>query len=231
MASNRILLIDDDADLCALMADFFKQNELDVEFANDGRSGLSRASNEPFDLVLLDVMLPFMSGFQVLDQIRRRSAVPVIMLTARIEERDRVQGLNAGADDYLPKPFGPEELLARIRAVLRRAGKLQTAAAPLECANLRLNPQTREVTQNGEPMELTSIEFEILEHLMRSAGRVVSRDEFTTVLYQRQASPYERALDVHISHLRKKLEANGRPLIHTVRGVGYLMSAAQAESR
>ncbi|MBS1874096.1 MAG: response regulator transcription factor [Acidobacteria bacterium] len=213
------------------MADFFKQNELDVEFANDGRSGLSRALNEPFDLVLLDVMLPFMSGFQVLDQIRRRSAVPVIMLTARIEERDRVAGLNAGADDYLPKPFGPEELLARIRAVLRRAGKLQTAAAPLECANLRLNPQTREVTQNGEPMELTSIEFEILEHLMRSAGRVVSRDEFTTVLYQRQASPYERALDVHISHLRKKLEANGRPLIHTVRGVGYLMSAAQAESR
>lgn len=213
------------------MADFFKQNELDVEFANDGRSGLSRALNEPFDLVLLDVMLPFMSGFQVLDQIRRRSAVPVIMLTARIEERDRVAGLNAGADDYLPKPFGPEELLARIRAVLRRAGKLQTAAAPLECANLRLNPQTHEVTQNGEPMELTSIEFEILEHLMRSAGRVVSRDEFTTVLYQRQASPYERALDVHISHLRKKLEANGRPLIHTVRGVGYLMSAAQAESR
>ncbi len=213
------------------MADFFKQNELDVEFANDGRSGLLRALNEPFDLVLLDVMLPFMSGFQVLDQIRRRSAVPVIMLTARIEERDRVAGLNAGADDYLPKPFGPEELLARIRAVLRRAGKLQTAAPPLECANLRLNPQTREVTQNGEPLELTSIEFEILEHLMRSAGRVVSRDEFTTVLYQRQASPYERALDVHISHLRKKLEANGRPLIHTVRGVGYLMSAAQAESR
>ncbi len=213
------------------MADFFKQNELDVEFANDGRSGLSRALNEPFDLVLLDVMLPFMSGFQVLDQIRRRSAVPVIMLTARIEERDRVAGLNAGAEDYLPKPFGQEELLARIRAVLRRAGKLQTAAPPLECANLRLNPQTREVTQNGEPLELTSIEFEILEHLMRSAGRVVSRDEFTTVLYQRQASPYERALDVHISHLRKKLEANGRPLIHTVRGVGYLMSAAQAESR
>ncbi len=231
MASNRILLIDDDADLCALMADFFKENDIEVAFANDGRTGLARALGESFDLLILDVMLPFLNGFQVLEQVRRRSAVPIIMLTARIEERDRVAGLNAGADDYLPKPFGPEELLARIRAVLRRAGKLHLAAAPIECGNIKLNPQSREVVQNGAPLELTSIEFEILEHLMRSAGRVISRDEFTTLLYQRQSTPYERALDVHISHLRKKLEAVNGPVIHTVRGVGYMMSPGQQESK
>lgn len=231
MASDRILLIDDDADLCALMADFFKENGLAVEFANDGRAGLSRALGEPFDLIILDVMLPFMNGFQVLEQIRKRSTVPIIMLTARIEERDRVAGLNAGADDYLPKPFGPEELLARIRAVLRRSGQQQVKVAPLECGSIHLNPQTREVSRDGERLELTSIEFEILEHLMRSAGRVVSRDEFTTLLYQRQATPYERALDVHISHLRKKLETGARPMIHTIRGVGYLMSATPPESK
>jgi two-component system, OmpR family, response regulator CpxR len=227
VAPNRILLIDDDADLCALMADFFAENGFEVEFASDGRAGLARALTEPFELVILDVMLPFLDGFQVLEQIRRRSAVPIIMLTARIEERDRVAGLNAGADDYLPKPFGPEELLARIRAVLRRAGGSQVVTAPLECGSVRLDPQTREVWQNGDPLELTSIEFEILEHLMRSAGRVVSRDEFTTILYQRQSTPFERALDVHISHLRKKLESDSRPLIHTVRGVGYQMAASK----
>jgi two-component system, OmpR family, response regulator CpxR len=228
VAKNRILLIDDDADLCALMADFFRENDLDVQFANDGRAGLARAIGEPFELIILDVMLPFLNGFQVLEQIRRRSNVPIIMLTARIEERDRIAGLNAGADDYLPKPFGPEELLARIRAVLRRSAKVQATAAAIEVGAIRLNPSSREVWNSGQPVELTSIEFEILEHFMRSAGRVVSRDEFTTILYQRQATPYERALDVHISHLRKKLEQD-TPLIHTVRGVGYLMSAGHTE--
>lgn len=137
VASLRILLIDDDTDLCALMGDFFRENGIDVELAHDGRRGLARALDEPFDLVLLDVMLPVLNGFHVLDQIRRRSAVPIIMLTARTEERDRVSGLNAGADDYLPKPFGPEELLARIRAVLRRSGKSQPAADVLQSGSIR----------------------------------------------------------------------------------------------
>lgn len=213
------------------MADFFRENDIEVEFAHDGRRGLARAIDERFDLVLLDVMLPILNGFQVLDQIRRRSSVPIIMLTARTEERDRVSGLNAGADDYLPKPFGPEELLARVRAVLRRSGKLQSGAAVLESGEVRLNPQTREVWHGDRQIDLTSIEFEILDQLMRSAGRVVSRDEFTAALYQRQSTPYERALDVHISHLRKKLELDGPPLIHTIRGVGYLFSQRPAESQ
>ena len=231
MASIRILLIDDDTDLCALMADFFRENDIEVEFAHDGRRGLARAIDERFDLVILDVMLPVLNGFQVLDQIRRRSSVPIVMLTARIEERDRVSGLNAGADDYLPKPFGPDELLARVRAVLRRSGKNQSTATVLESGEVRLNPQTREVWHGERRIDLTSIEFEILDHLMRSAGRVVSRDEFTAVLYQRQSTPYERALDVHISHLRKKLELDGPPVIHTIRGVGYLFSQRPAESK
>lgn len=224
MASNSILLIDDDIDLCSLMTDFFLGNDFTVEVAHDGRQGLARALGEPFDLILLDVMLPFLNGFQVLEQIRRRSAVPIIMLTARTEERDRISGLNAGADDYLPKPFGPEELLARVRAVMRRTAAGQSSPAPIECGDIRLNPQTREVWQGNRAIDLTSIEFEILSYLVRSAGRVVSRDEFTSILYQRPATPYERALDVHISHLRKKLEVEDHPLIHTIRGIGYLLS-------
>src|SRR6266849_9560253 len=137
---TKILLIDDDSELCALMADFFSGHEFTLEAVHDGRRGLARALEGGFDLIILDVMLPVLDGFEVLAQIRRRSAVPVIMLTARIEQRDRVAGLNAGADDYLPKPFGPEELLARIRAVLRRTGHTAMSKAQvIEAGALRLN--------------------------------------------------------------------------------------------
>jgi two-component system response regulator CpxR len=220
----RILLVDDDAGLCSLVSDVFKQRGLHVEVAHDGRTGLGRALSETFDLIILDLMLPQLDGFQVLDQIRRRSAVPVIILTARGGEHDRIAGLDGGADDYLPKPFGPDELLAHIRAVMRRAGLAQTPSAPIQCGEIRLDPVTREVRRGNMGIVLTSIEFEILLHLMKSAGRIVSRDEITAVLYQRPATPYERALDVHISHLRKKLEAPDRPVIHTVRGVGYVLT-------
>src|SRR5262249_7218490 len=152
-------------------------------------------------------------------------SVPVIMLTARTGQPDRIAGLNAGADDYLPKPFGPEELLARIRAVLRRAGRPAGARAQVvETGGLRLNWQTREVWRDNQPVELTSIEFDILDLLVRSSGRIVSRDELSAALYQREATPYERSLDVHMSHLRKKLQRGNRSLIRTVRGVGYLFS-------
>src|SRR5205807_4275355 len=137
-----------------------------------------RALDSGFDLIILDVMLPVIDGFEVLAQIRRRSAVPVIMLTARVEQRDRVAGLDAGADDYLPKPFGPEELLARMRAVLRRAGKAEAAEPEIvEAGGVKLNPRTREVWRQDQPVEVTSIEFDILEILARAAGRTVSRDE------------------------------------------------------
>jgi two-component system response regulator CpxR len=176
-------------------------------------------------------MLPVLNGSELLAQIRRRSSVPVIMLTARTEQEDRIAGLDAGADDYLPKPFGPEELLARIRAVLRRAGYTGSAKSPLiEVAGLRLNSQSREVWLDDQPVELTSIEFDILDLLARSSGRIVSRDELTAALYQRESTPYERSLDVHMSHLRKKLERGDRPLIRTVRGVGYLFSSGSDEA-
>jgi two-component system response regulator CpxR len=148
------------------------------------------------------------------------------MLTARVQQKDRIHGLDAGADDYLPKPFDPDELLARIRAVLRRSESLaRIESQDILVGNVRVNPTTREAWLNNELMELTATEFDLLEMLIRSPGRVVSRDEITAALFEREATPYDRFLDVHISHLRKKLEG-GRSLIRTVRGVGYVFTGA-----
>jgi two-component system response regulator CpxR len=220
-----ILLIEDDTELTALMTDYFGQHGFTCEAAHDGRAGLARALDGGFDLIILDAMLPALDGFEVLRQLRKRSAVPVIMLTARTSQPDRIEGLNAGADDYLPKPFGPEELLARMRAVLRRSGHTEAAATRMVLASgLQLNPRTRQATYFGDPLEITALEFDILEILVRAAGRTVTRDELTGALYQRPATPYERSLDVHISHLRKKLERGGRTPIRTVRGVGYQLA-------
>jgi two-component system, OmpR family, response regulator CpxR len=163
-------------------------------------------------------------GFEVLRQLRKRSGVPVIMLTARTERGDRIAGLNAGADDYLPKPFGPEELLARMRAVWRRATKSGSAEVEaLVAGPLRVDLETRTAWDSDQLLTLTSVEVDILESLMRSVGRVVSRDELAASVFQREFTPYDRSLDVHISHLRKKLE--GIASIQTVRGVGYLFAS------
>ena len=207
-----------------MMEEFFSSRGMSLVMAHQGEEGLTRALEGTFDLVLLDVMMPAMDGFEVLRQLRRRSAVPVIMLTARAEHEDRIMGLNAGADDYLPKPFSPDELLARVQAVLRRTGRA-AALKPevLEASGVRLNSGTREVFRDGAAVEVTSIEYDILELLVRSAGRVVSRDDLARFLYNRQANPLERALDVHVSHIRKKLE-RGKTLIRTVRGIGYLFT-------
>jgi len=230
LSNLSILLIEDDAELSALMAEFFSTRGIALSIASDGAEGLNRALEGAVDLVILDVMMPRMDGFDVLAQIRRRSAVPVIMLTARAEPEDRITGLNAGADDYLAKPFSPDELLARIQAVLRRAGRA-AAFRPeiLEANGVRLDAGKREVSCDGAVVEVTSIEYEILEVLVRSAGRVVSRDDLARFLYNRPANPLERALDVHVSHLRKKLEKE-RNLIHTVRGVGYLFLAGEEQA-
>ncbi len=222
--------MDDDTDLCALMADFFSQHEFVIEAAHDGPRGLARALEGQYDLVILDVMLPVLDGFELLKQIRRRSSVPVILLTARTAQTDRIAGLNAGADDYLPKPFGPEELLARMRAVLRRTGQGTALSEVAEAGGVRVDSQTREVWVEGETVDLTAIEFDILDFLVRAAGRVVSRNELAAVLYQRESTPYERSLDVHISHLRKKLERGDRVQIRTVRGVGYFFAASPEEA-
>jgi DNA-binding response OmpR family regulator len=230
LANLSILLVDDDVELGALMKEFFSAKGITLACAYTGEAGLNQALEASFDLVLLDVMLPQLDGFSVLEGLRRRSSVPVIMLTSRTEQQARIQGLNAGADDYLPKPFSPDELLARIQAVLRRAGRTPALKPEvLEANSVRINPASREVFYEGTPVEVTSIEFDILEVLMRSAGRVVSRDDLAKFLYNRQANPLERALDVHVSHLRKKLDRD-RNLIRTIRGVGYLFSPGDVYS-
>lgn len=223
-AVKSILVVDDDAELCALIRDFLFPHGFRVEAVHDGRQGLARALKGGFDLLILDVMLPVLGGFEVLSMVRKSSAIPVIMLTARTAQEDRITGLNAGADDYLPKPFGAGELLARIRAVLRRIEKSAIAEPKtISMGGVELNPRTRTVFVNGERMDVTAIEFDILEFLMRSTGRTVSRDELTTMLYHRESTPYERSLDVHVSHLRRKLEG-ARALIHTVRRAGYVFA-------
>ena len=221
-----LLLVDDDVELCSMMREFFTQEGHHLDCAYNGREGLTAALNGSYDLIILDVMLPILDGFELLQRLRRRKDLPIIMLTARVQQKDRIHGLDAGADDYLPKPFDPDELLARIRAVLRRSESFARAEShDIIIGNVRVNPTTREAWLNDETVELTATEFDLLEMLMRSPGRVVSRDEITASLFEREATPYDRFLDVHISHLRKKLEG-GRTLIRTIRGVGYVFTGA-----
>jgi two-component system response regulator CpxR len=216
----RILLIDDDAELCSLLVEFLSREGFSIECEHDGTRALDRALHGGFDLVILDVMLPGLDGFEVLRRLRAESRVPVLMLTARGEDRDRISGLEMGADDYLPKPFNPHELAARIRAILRRLERPPSPEGPLEINGVRIDPGTRDVSANGRKIEVTTFEFDILEWLMRSAGKVVSRDDLMEHLYNRKATAFDRSVDMHISHLRKKLET-GRPIIKTIRGVGY----------
>ena len=217
-----LLLVDDDAELCSMMQEFFGEAGHHLDVAYNGRDGLTQILSGSYDLVILDVMMPVVDGVTVLQQIRRRTNVPVIMLTARVEQKDRVLGLNAGADDYVPKPFDADELHARIHAVLRR-GSRERVDSITAIGNLRLDSATRDVRMSGARVELTSVEFDILELLARSVGRIVSRDEITMLIFGRESTPYDRFLDVHISHLRKKLEC-GKTLIRAVRGVGYIFT-------
>lgn len=223
-SAGSILIIDDDVRLCQLIHEFFSESDYEIKAVHNGATGLARALNENFDLILLDIMLPGLDGFEVLTQLRRRSSVPVIMLTARGAREDCVQGLNTGADDYLAKPFGPEELAARIAAVLRRTRNTQTAKVEnIHIGRLRLNAATRSAWIAEEPVDITSTEFDILDVLARAAGKVVTRDQVCGVLYQRQATPFERSIEVHISHLRRKIEGAG-VTIRSIRGVGYVLA-------
>jgi two-component system response regulator CpxR len=220
----KVLLVDDDVELCRLMKEYFARVGYQVEFTNDGRSGLSRALAGKYDLIILDGMLPTLDGLDVLRHLRRRSSIPIIMLTARTQGKDRVEGLDSGADDYLPKPFQPEELFARIRAVMRRWRGAALAQAESYCSGfLELNVAGQSVRYGAEPLDVTDTEFQILELLVRARGRAVSRDEISTVLYLREANPFERTVDVHMSNLRKKLESKGLAQIITIRGVGYAL--------
>jgi two-component system response regulator CpxR len=220
-----LLLIDDDAELCNMMREFFSEVGYLLDCEYNGRDGLVRALEGIYDLIILDVMLPIVNGFTVLQQLRRRKDVPVIMLTARVDPRDRIEGLDAGADDYIPKPFEPEELLARVRAVVRRARRRQPSTDSVTTfGDIQVNARKREVLRAGRKVELTALEFDILDLLIRSGGRIVSRDEIMATLFEREATPFDRSLDVHISHMRRKLE-RGQTLIHTIRGIGYMFRA------
>ena len=215
----RILIVDDDEELAGLLSELLTREGFRVDMQHDGLKGLAAALGGGYDLMVLDVMLPGLDGFEILRRVRRESRLPVLMLTARGEDEDRIIGLELGADDYLPKPFNTRELVARVRAIMRRLEE-RRPGEKFEVNGITIDPGTREVTRGGTPVEVTTFEFDILETLMRAAGRVVSRDDLMEELYGRKATPFDRSVDMHISHLRKKLEID-KPLIKTVRGVGY----------
>jgi two-component system, OmpR family, response regulator CpxR len=223
----RLLMVEDDVELCSLLSEFLRREGYTIETVNEGNAGLARASQAGYDLVILDVMLPGMDGFEILRRLRQNSRVPVLMLTARGEDVDRIVGLELGADDYLAKPFNPRELAARIKAILRRADPKPNRGR-IEVNGILLDPGSREVLLEGQPVEITTLEFDILEQLMRAAGNVVSRDDLMESLYNRKATPFDRSIDMHVSHLRKKLEG-GRPVIKTIRGAGYQFCQSKDE--
>lgn len=228
---DRILVIDDDVELCSLVGEYLDSEGFYVESVHDGERGLEQALKSEYALVVLDVMLPGINGFEVLRRLRARSRIPVLLLTARGEDVDRIVGLEIGADDYLPKPFNPRELVARIRAILRRTkdGKSQTTTPVPEIvrvSDIELDPATRTVRQAGKLVDLTSVEFSLLEVLMRDAGRVVTRERLATSVLSRKFSPFDRSIDMHVSKIRKKLGdvEDGSEYIKTVRGVGYIFA-------
>lgn len=227
---NRILIIDDDEDLCDLVSEFLSVEGFETENVHDGKSGLEKALNEQFDLAILDVMLPKMNGFDVLRELRKTSKLPVLMLTARGDDMERIVGLEIGADDYLPKPFNPRELAARIRAILRRAHleneAEQVHAEKFKVDDLEISTSARSAKRDGEDLQLTSVEFDLLVTLLKDAGKIVKKEDLSRKVLERDLSPFDRSLDMHISNLRKKLgkrESDGEEeRIKTIRSVGYI---------
>lgn len=223
-----ILLIDDDHELGEMLRDYLAPDHLQLTACTSGEAGLDALRSGSFDLLILDIMLPGMNGLDVLKALRRQSDVPVIMLTARGEDVDRIIGLEFGADDYLAKPFNPRELTARIKAILRRAQPATERGGRLEAGPLSLDTRTREARCNDEPLRLTGTEFEMLLCLLETPGEVVSRDTLSEKALGRRLLPYDRSIDTHISNLRGKLERAGAgdDVIRSRRGVGYLLVAA-----
>jgi two-component system, OmpR family, response regulator RstA len=223
------LLIDDDTRLASLVAEYLGQNEVDVTVAADGERGLSALKKGHFDVVLLDIMLPGVDGLEVCRRIRAlpdRAQTPILMLTAKGDDIDKIVGLELGADDYLAKPFNPRELLARVRAILRRAQPAGETHHVFNAAGLIIDFDAREVTVAGKRQVLTHFEFELLATLARAAGRVLSREHLMDARKGEEFESFDRSIDVHISKLRAKLEANPKEprYIRTVRGVGYVLA-------
>ena len=229
-----LLIVDDDQELCTLLVEYLVPEGFVVQILGNGAAALERLAHAPPDLVVLDVMLPELSGFEVLRRIRANSAVPVIMLTARGEEVDRVVGLEMGADDYLPKPFSPRELVARIKAVLRRSS---TDASPGASASsvlwgpLKIDLRARCAVVNDHDLELTGAEMRILEQLMRADAKAVTREELMTRALGRRLLPTDRSLDTHVSNLRRKLaKYTARVTLQSVRGTGYALALVSASA-
>jgi two-component system response regulator CpxR len=224
---ERLLLIDDDAELSKLVARFLAGEGFETAWASCGEAGIEAALAQPYSLILLDVMMPDTGGFEVLRRIRQRSRVPVLMLTARGDTHDRVRGLELGADDYLPKPFDPAELAARVRAILRRSVPQGLLAPAVAFGDIELDPGAREVRRGGALVDLTTVEFDLLAALLRSPGATVSREDLVRGVLRREFSPFDRSIDTHVCNLRRKLGplADGGERIKGVRGAGYLYAA------
>jgi DNA-binding response OmpR family regulator len=223
---DRVLLVDDDVQLGKLLAERLASEGYILEIVHDGSRGLERALSMEYALLVLDLMLPGMSGLDVLRRLRSVSPIPVLILTARGEDSDRIEGLEMGADDYVAKPFNPRELIARIRAILRRTNRTEVSVVPIVVGDLRIDPAVREVWLKGAQVNLTSAEFALLECFMRDPGQVLSRERLTESVLGRKLGPFDRVIDVHVSNLRRKLgvpEEGQR--IKAVRGSGYLLAA------
>jgi len=223
---DRVLIVDDDVELTELVSEYLRPEGFDIEPVHTGDAGLDRALSGEHVMVVLDVMLPGMNGLDVLRRLRSQSQVPVIILTARGDDVDRIVGLEIGADDYLPKPFNPRELVARIRAILRRAqpGALSEDGQKVNVGDVSLDPSSRTVRRGNEAIELTSVEFSLLEILMREAGHVVTREQIAKDVLGRRFMAYDRSIDMHVSKLRRKLgpQPDGDERIKTIRGIGYI---------
>lgn len=223
---DKILIIDDDEELCDLVSEYLGVEGFSVESVNDGEAGLKAALTGGYDIAILDVMMPKMNGFDVLRALRETSQLPVIMLTARGDDMERIVGLEIGADDYLPKPFNPRELAARLRAILRRSASEPDSAdsEKLSVDGIELSSKARTVSLDGSDVILTSVEFALLRELLKDAGQVVKKEDLSESVLERKLSPYDRSLDMHISNLRKKLgpRADGSERIKTIRSVGYI---------
>ena len=223
---SKVLIIDDDEELCDLVSEYLTVEGFETECVHDGESGLKKAISGDYDMAILDVMLPKMNGFDVLRNLREKSALPVIMLTARGEDMERIVGLEIGADDYLPKPFNPRELVARLRAILRRVNNEEddAVAEKLRAEDLEISASSRSAKLDGVEVGLTSVEFDLLTALVREAGKIVKKEDLSENVLERSLSPYDRSLDMHISNVRKKLgpRADGSERIKTVRSVGYI---------
>lgn len=224
---NRILLIDDDTELCELLSEYLEQEGFDVDAVHDGRDAVQRARAQTYQIIILDVMLPTQNGFDVLRTLRTHDQTPVLMLTARGDDVDRIVGLELGADDYLPKPCNPRELVARVRAILRRTGgETNGSAIPekLAVGDVELDPATRSTRCGSDVLELTSTEFSVLQSLLGQVGTVVTKELLSEQALGRKLGRYDRSIDMHVSNVRRKLgpAPDGQPRIKTIRGIGYI---------